>query len=86
MSPNNDEIQLHSLISCPTMKLDPINTILGDIAGVSKVNNVPVRSKCVPIGEVLKSGEVDAGVLAKSSVSMPNDPSNSGPRVLGWRL
>ena len=64
MSPNNDRMQLHSLISCLSMKLDPINTTLGDIAGVGKVD-LPVRSKCVLIGEVLESGEVNAGSVGQ---------------------
>ena len=42
------------------MKLDPINTTIGDIAGVSKVN-VAVRSRGGLIGEVLESGEVNVG-------------------------
>ena len=64
MSPNNDGVQLHSLISSLAMKLDPINATLGNIAGVGKVN-FPVRPKGVLVGEVLKSGEVDAGSVGQ---------------------
>ena len=42
------------------MKLDPINTIIGDVAGVGKVN-VAVRSNGGLIREVLESGEVNVG-------------------------
>ena len=58
-------MQHHSRISCLAMKLDPIHTTLGDIAGVGKVNHIPVRSNFVLIGEVLKSGEVDAGSVGQ---------------------
>ena len=46
------------------MKIDPVNTTLGDVAGVGKVN-IPARSKGGLIGEVLKSGEVDAGSVGQ---------------------
>ena len=64
MRPNNDGMKHHSRISCLAMKLDPIHTILGDIAGVGKVN-IPIRSKRGLIGEVLKSGEVDTGSVGQ---------------------
>ena len=64
MRPNNDGMRLHSRISCLAMKLDPINTTLGNIAGVGKVN-IPARSKRGLIGEVLKSGEVDTGSVGQ---------------------
>ena len=46
------------------MKLDPINTILGNIVGVAKVN-LPIRSKGGLIGEVLESGEVNIGNIGQ---------------------
>jgi len=42
------------------MELDPINTILGNIVRVEKIN-FPVRSRGLLMGEVLESGEVDGG-------------------------
>ena len=46
------------------MKLDPINTILGNIMGVGKVN-FPIRSKGGLVGEVLESGEVNSGNIGQ---------------------
>ena len=46
------------------MKLDPINTILGNITGVMKIN-FPFRSKGVLVGEVLESGEVNTGSIGQ---------------------
>jgi len=46
------------------MKLDPINTILGNIAGVVEIN-FPVRSKGGLIGEVLEGGEVNSGSIGQ---------------------
>ena len=64
MRPGNDGMRLHSRFSRLGMKIDPIHTTLGDIAGVGKVN-IPARSKGGLIGEVLKSGEVDAGSVGQ---------------------
>ena len=46
------------------MKLDPSNTIIGDIASVGKVN-VAVWSERGLIGEVLESGEVNIGDVSQ---------------------
>ena len=64
MRPNNDKVQPHSRFSRIGMKLDPINTILGNIVGVAKVN-LPIRSKGGLIGEVLESGEVNSGSIGQ---------------------
>jgi len=58
--PSNDGVQPYSRFPRVGMKLDPINTILGNIVGIEKVNFPPVRSKGVLIGVVLESGEVNA--------------------------
>jgi hypothetical protein len=46
------------------MKIDPINTTLGNLDVVGKVN-FPVRPKGVLIGEVLESGEVNVGNIGQ---------------------
>ena len=62
--PSDDEMQSHSRICRPGLKIDPINTILGNIVGVGKVN-FPIRSKGVLIGEVLERGEINAGCIGQ---------------------
>ena len=64
MRPNNDRVRPNSRFSRIAVKLYPINTILGNITGVAKVN-FPIRSKGSLIGEVLESGEVNSGSIGQ---------------------
>ena len=64
MRPSSDGVQAHSRFSRLGTKVEPINTILDDITGVVKLN-FPFRSKGVLIGEILDSGEVNAGSIGQ---------------------
>ncbi len=62
--PSNDKVPPHLRICCFGLKIDPINTILGNTVGVGKVN-FPGRSKGVLIGEELERGEINAGCIGQ---------------------
>ena len=64
MRPNNDRVRPNSRFSRLGMKLYPVDTILGNIAGVAQVD-FPIRSKGGLIGEVLESGEVNSGSIGQ---------------------
>ena len=64
------------------MKLDPINTILGNTVGVVEVN-IPVRSNGGLIGVVLESGEVNTRGIGQVLSVDAKRPIENGTKGLG---